>query len=101
MLEMAERSDGCNGETLLAPCTRKKRLQRKMTKDCYWIGAEEIISMLSKSCNDHNNKKLLDETESNIQFIACGRGNIGRSEAEPNIILYGCNELDVGRGQVQ
>ena len=46
-------------------------------------------------------KHLLDETESNIQFIASGQGNIGRSEAEPNIILYGCNELDVGRGQVQ
>ena len=27
-------------------------------------------------------------------------GNIGRSEADPDIILYGCNELDVGRGQV-
>ena len=31
------RSDGCSGETLLAPCTRKKGLQRKMTKDHYWI----------------------------------------------------------------
>ena len=29
------------------------------------------------------------------------QGNIGGSEAEPNIILYGCNQLDVGRGQVQ
>ena len=46
-------------------------------------------------------KHLLDETESNIQFIASGQGNIGRSEAEPNIILYGRNQLDVGRGQVQ
>ena len=26
-------------------------------------------------------KHLLDETESNIQFIASGQGNIGRSEA--------------------
>ena len=49
----------------------------------------------------YNNKHLLDETESNIQFIASGQGNIGRSEAEPNIILYGRNQLDVGRGQVQ
>ena len=46
-------------------------------------------------------KHLLDETESNIQFIASGQGNIGRSEAEPNVILYGRNQLDVGRGQVQ
>ena len=30
---MAERSDGCSGETMLAPCTREKRLQIKMTKD--------------------------------------------------------------------
>ena len=44
---------------------------------------------------------LLDETESNIQFIASGQGNIGRSEAEPNIILYRRNQLDAGRGQVQ
>ena len=49
----------------------------------------------------YNNKHLLDETESNIQFIASGQSNIGRSEAEPNIILYGRNQLDVGRGQVQ
>ena len=46
-------------------------------------------------------KHLLDETESNIQFIASGQGNIGRSEAEPNIILYGRDQLDAGRGQVQ
>ena len=48
-----------------------------------------------------NNKRLLDETESNIQFIASGQGNIGQNEAAPNIILYGRNQLDVGRGQVQ
>ena len=46
-------------------------------------------------------KHLLDETVSNIQFIASVQGNIGRNEAEPNIILYGRNQLDVGRGQVQ
>ena len=46
-------------------------------------------------------KHLLDETESNIQFIESGQGNTGRSEAEPNIILYGRNQLDVGRSQVQ
>ena len=28
----SKRLDGCSGETLLSPCTRKKRLQRKMTK---------------------------------------------------------------------
>ena len=27
----------------------KKRLQRKMTKDYYWIGVQENIGMLSKS----------------------------------------------------
>ena len=47
------------------------------------------------------NKYLMDETESNIQFIASRQGNIGRNEAEPNIILYGRSQLDVGRGQVQ
>ena len=41
--------DRCSGETLLAPCTRKKRLQRKMTKDYYWIGVQENIGMFSKS----------------------------------------------------
>ena len=48
-----------------------------------------------------NIKHLLDETESNIQSIASGQGNIGRSEVEPNIILHTRNKLDVGRGQVQ
>ena len=49
----------------------------------------------------YDNKHLLDENESNIQFIVSKQGNIGRSKAEPNIILYGRNQLDVGRGQVQ
>ena len=49
----------------------------------------------------YNNKHLLDETEFNIQFNASGQGNIGQSKAEPNIILYWCNQLDVGQGQVQ
>ena len=40
--------DGCIGETLLAPCKRKKRLQRKMTEDNYWIGVQKNISMFSK-----------------------------------------------------
>ena len=35
MFKMSERSDGSSGETLLAPCTRKKKLQRKMTEDNY------------------------------------------------------------------
>ena len=45
--------DGCSGETLRTPCARKKRpgkrLQRKVTTDYQWIGAEEIIGMFSKS----------------------------------------------------
>ena len=49
MFKMAEGSDGCSGETLLAPCTRKKRLQRKMAKDNYWIGVQENIGMFGKS----------------------------------------------------
>ena len=35
MFKMDERSDGCSGETLLAHCTRKKKLQRKMTRYYY------------------------------------------------------------------
>ena len=40
---------------VVAPCTRKKRLQRKMTTDYekddydYWISVQENIDMLSKS----------------------------------------------------
>ena len=41
--------DRCSGETLLAPCTRKKRLQRKITKRYHWIGVQENIGMFSKS----------------------------------------------------
>ena len=52
---MAERSGGCSGETLLAPCTRKKRLQRKMAKDYYWTGVQENIGMFRKSQSDRNN----------------------------------------------
>ena len=40
---------GCSGETLLAPCTRKKRLQRQMTKHNYRIGVQENIGMFSES----------------------------------------------------
>ena len=47
---MAERSDGCSGETLLASCTRKKKLQRKMINDYfYWLGVQENIGVFSKS----------------------------------------------------
>ena len=49
MFKMAERSDGCSGEKLLAPCTREKRLQIKITEDYYWIGVQENIGMFSKS----------------------------------------------------
>ena len=51
---MAEQSDGCSGETLLAPCTRKKRLQRKMTEYYHWISVQENIGMFSKSWSDRN-----------------------------------------------
>ena len=47
MFKMAEGTDGCSCETLVAPCTRKKRLQRKMTKDNYWLGVQENIGMFS------------------------------------------------------
>ena len=38
----------CSGQTLLAPCTTKKKLQRKMTNGYYWIGVQENIGMFSK-----------------------------------------------------
>ena len=47
--KMAERSDVCSSETLLAPFTRKKRPKRKMHKDYYWIGVQENIGIFSKS----------------------------------------------------
>ena len=53
-VQMAEGSDGCSGETLQAPCTRKKRLQRKMTKDFYWLGVRENTGMFHKSYSDRN-----------------------------------------------
>ena len=46
--KMAEQSDGCSGEKLLAPCTRKNRLRGKMTADYYWIGTQENIGTFSK-----------------------------------------------------
>ena len=49
MFKMSERSDDFSGEKLLAPCTRKKKLQRKMTEDYYWIGVQENIGMFSES----------------------------------------------------
>ena len=54
VVQDVERSDGCSGETLLAPRTKKKRLQRKMTKDYYWIGVQENIGMFSESQSDRN-----------------------------------------------
>ena len=33
----------------LAPCTRKKKLQRKIAKDYHWIGVQENIGIFSKS----------------------------------------------------
>ena len=43
-----------SGETLLAACTKKKRLQRKMTKDYHWIGVQENIGMFSILYSDRN-----------------------------------------------
>ena len=51
---MTERSDGCSCETFLAPCIRKKKLQRKMTNGYYWIGVQENVGMFSKSWSDRN-----------------------------------------------
>ena len=48
MFKMAERSDGGSGEAFLAASTRRKRLQRKMTKDYYGTGVQENIGMFSK-----------------------------------------------------
>ena len=36
-------------QALLSPCTRKKRLQIKMTNDYNWIGVQENIGMFIKS----------------------------------------------------
>ena len=47
--KMAERSPSFSGETLPDLCARKKRLQKKMTKGYYLIGAKEDIGMFSKS----------------------------------------------------
>ena len=54
MFKMVEGSDGCSGETLLVPCTRKKRLQRKMIKDLYWLGVQENNGMFHESYSDRN-----------------------------------------------
>ena len=39
-----------------------------------------------------SNKHLLDETESNIQFIASRQGNIGGSEARKLVLLEYCKQ---------
>ena len=49
LFKMAERSDGCSGETFLCPCTMKNRLQRKMTKDYHCPDVQENIGMFSRS----------------------------------------------------
>ena len=50
--KMAERSDGCSGETLLTPCARRTRVLRKNTTDCYWIGTQDNIVKLTYLCDD-------------------------------------------------
>ena len=56
---------------IAGPCTRKKRLQRKMTKDYYWIGVQENIGMFSKSYGDRNSliSPLLLERPARPVFI--------------------------------
>ena len=46
LFKMVERSDGYSGETLLALCTKKMRLQGKTY---YRIDIQENLSMFSKS----------------------------------------------------
>ena len=78
MFKMVEGSGGCSGETLLATCTRKKRLQRKMTKDYYWIGVQGNIGMFSKSWSDRNSLILLSlfERPARPMFIKMRRQEI-------------------------
>ena len=39
---------GILNSLLLAPCTRKKTLQRKMTKNYYWISVQDNIRDLTQ-----------------------------------------------------
>ena len=48
LYKMAKPSVGCSGETMVAPCTMKKRPKRKMTKAYYWIDVQQNIVMFSK-----------------------------------------------------
>ena len=52
--KMAERSDGCSGEALLAPCAKRKTMQRKLTEDYYWMGVKENRGMFSKWRSNRN-----------------------------------------------
>ena len=52
---MAERSHGCNGETLLTFCTRKKRLQRNMTKDYHLSVFKRISACSVRACSHEVN----------------------------------------------
>ena len=60
MFKIAKRSDGCSVEALPVSCTRKKRLQRKMTKDDCWIGVQKDISMFSKLQSDRNSPMFIN-----------------------------------------
>ena len=57
----------CSGETLLAPCARKRRYMKKMTEDCYWISTEENIGMFSKSLTDRNSSIYLPLFERQVR----------------------------------
>ena len=68
---MADRKDGCSGETQLAACTRKKRLQRKMTKYYYCIDVQENIGKFIIDLFEHvkrfRNLKFTVRKTANIQ----------------------------------
>ena len=66
---MAELLDGRSGETLPAPWAKNKKLQRKMTKDDYWISTEENIGMVSNSWNDRNSFIYLYLFESQVWLM--------------------------------
>ena len=49
----------------------------------------------------NTNKQLLDDAASNIIFILSRRRDIGRGEAETNIMSARQNKYNVGQGGVQ
>ena len=54
---------------MLAPHASKKKLQRKVTKDYYWKGAEENIGMFSDLRYDCNSFVYLSPFERQVRPI--------------------------------